>query len=346
MKQKNVVVFVLLLALSFTVFVSCSKEKAETQTASFTPADQIIAPAGKTLASLPVDQVAEKPIRIAAIMVQNNPFGQAVLQGEEFAKEILADRNCIVDCLSVEDFDVQKWTSVIDNCTASGYDAICAFGVSDALQPAISRAVDAGLLVYLFTSNLSEGSKHQAWYGQGLVDGGRQCGEALEKLMGGEGKYAIITGDFSAISHEQRRTGARSVLDANPKITLVGEVMNNDKAEEAYNHATNFITANPDLKGIYVTAGGPSGAAKAVADAGLSGKVVIVAHDVLAESAPYIASGTIQSCLDQEPFNQGYQPVVDAYNKLVAGITPPKETFYKGVMATPDNVKTLFPEFF
>jgi ABC-type sugar transport system substrate-binding protein len=343
--KKTVFAILVMLVAGGMVFAGGGQASGGTP-GQMTPAAQIRAPAGKTLLSLPADVVSPKPIKIAAIMVQNNPFGVAVLDGQKFAKQILADRNCTVDTLSVPDFDAQKWTSAIDNCIASGYNAICAFGVSDALQPVINRAVNAGIIVYLFNSQLSEPRRHTAWYGQGGVDGGRQCGEALAGLMNNSGKYAIITGDFSAIGHEQRRTGARQVLDAIPGITLVGEVMNNDKAEEAYNHAANFITANPDLKGIYVTAGGPDGAAKAVEDAGLAGKIFVVAHDVLEDSAPYVAKGSIQACLDQDPFNQGYQPVVDAFNEMVTGQKPPAETYYKGVMATPQNVKQLFPEYY
>lgn len=311
-----------------------------------TPASQIVAPAGKTLLSLPADQVSEKPIKIAAIMAQTNPFGQAVLAGQNFAKKILADRNCTVDCISVEDFDAQKWTSIIDNCIASGYNAICFVGISDALQPVVDKGVDAGILMYVFNTDPGPNSKRQAWYGQSGTEGGKQCGEALVQLLNGSGKYAIITGFFNVLGHEERRLGARSALDANPNLVLVGEFENKDKAEEAYNQTANLLTVHPDIKGIYVTAGGPSGAAKAVEDAGLTGKVAVVAHDVLPETAPYVASGTIQACLDQDPFNQGYQPVVDAFNKLVAGKTPPVQTFYKGTLARPENVKQLFPELF
>jgi hypothetical protein len=38
--------------------------------------------------------------------------------------------------------------------------------------------------------------------------------------------------------------------------------------------------------------------------------------------------------------------VVDAFNRIVAGTIPPEKTFYKGVMATPDTIKKLFPELF
>jgi ABC-type sugar transport system substrate-binding protein len=246
----------------------------------------------------------------------------------------------------VEDFDAQKWVTVVENCIASGYDAICFMGLSEAMIPVTNKGVDAGILMFVFNGDSGEGSKRQAFFGQEHLDGGAQCGRALEEVMGGEGKYGIITGDFSVLSHEQRRTGARSVMDANANLKLVGEWMNNDKMEEAYSLTTDMLTANPDLGGVYVTAGGPSGAAKAVEDAGKAGEVKVVCHDVLMESAPYIASGTIQACLDQDPFNQGYHPVIAAFNQLVAGIVPAEYNWYDGVMATPATVKDLFPELF
>ncbi len=304
-------------------------------------------PAGKTLLSLPVVQDAEEPIKIATICVQNNPWGAAVRVGQEYAQKVLADKNCTVDVLAVEDFDPQKWTSTIENCIASGYNAICFFGLSEAMQPVVDKAVDAGILVYVFNTEPGPDSKRQAYYGQSGTYGGEECAKLLEELMGGEGKYAIITGDFTVLGHEERRQGAHSILDANDKLECVAEVENNDKAEEAYTQTQNILMANPDLKGLYVTAGGPSGAAKALVDMGLQDQVMLVCHDVLEETAPYIADGTIKGCIDQDPFNQGYQPVIDAYNKLVAGIDPAEEVnWYEGVMATPDNVKELFPEFF
>ena len=112
---------------------------------AFTPAEEIEVPAGKTLRSLPVDQEAEEEIKIASICVQNNPWGAAVMVGQEYAKQILADRNCVVDVISVDSFDAMSWTSAIENCTASGYDAICIFGVSDELNDCVNKAIEADI---------------------------------------------------------------------------------------------------------------------------------------------------------------------------------------------------------
>lgn len=312
----------------------------------FVKAADLVPPAGKTPKILPVDQVPEKELKIASVMVQNNPFGAAVLVGQNYAKEILKDRNCTVDTISVEDFDPQKWSSTIENCISTGYDAICFFGISEALQPVVDKGVDSNILMYAFNTEPGTESKRQAWFGMDDYAAGQACGESLKELMGEEGEIGIITGSFSVLGHELRRTGAREILDACEGIEVIGEYENNDKSEEAYNVATNMILANPNLKAIYVTAGGPSGAAKAIIDNKKQGEIILVCHDVLEETAPYIADGTISACVDQDPFNQGYQPVVAAFNQLVAGEAPLDKTFYDAIVATPDNVKDLFPEYF
>jgi ribose transport system substrate-binding protein len=352
---KRILSVALAFILTASLVTGCKQSNPATSSASAkstTSADVMVkaadikAPAGKTLLSLPVDQKANSPLKIASIMVQNNPFGAAVLRGSKFAQTVLKDRNCQVDSISVEDFDAQKWVSTVENCISAKYDAICMFGVSNALQSTVDKAVNAGILVYIFNTEPGTGSKRQAYYGMDDHSAGVQCGQALEKAMGSSGEYIVITGSFSVLGHELRRKGARSVLDANKNIKLDGEFENNDDAQKAYTIVTNAITAHPNLKGVYVTAGGPSGAAKAIQDAGMVGKISLVCHDVLAETAPYIANGTISDCLDQDPFNQGYQPVVDAFNKLVAGIAPKEINYYNGTMATPSSVKSLFPELF
>jgi ABC-type sugar transport system substrate-binding protein len=312
--------------------------------ADFAPAATIKPPPGHTLFGLPADQKAKKPVRIAEIMVQNNPFGKAVKEGADFAGKVLKDRNAKVDWISVPDFDPQKFEAAMQNVITAQYDAVALFGLSEALQPVTDKAVAAGILVYTFNTEPGMKSKRQAYWGQDGFAGGAKCGQLLADAMGASGKYAIITGSFNVLGHELRRKGARSVLDKNANMKLVGEFENQDKAEEAYNVTQNLLTSNPDIKGIYVTAGGPFGAAKAIKDAGLTGKVKLVCHDWMQETVGYVRSGEVTAVLDQDPFNQGYAPVVAAFNKLVANVDPKEVNWFEGDVATPQNVNQKIPK--
>lgn len=329
-----------LVSVPFIAFAAGSKEQAGGT--SFVPAAQLKAPPGASMYVLPADVRPAKQIRIATIMVQNNPFGEAVMRGTLFAREVLKDRNTKVDWISVPDFD-PKFEDAMQNSITAQYDAITLFGLSDALRPVVDKAVAAGILVYTFNTEPGLHSKRQAYWGQDGFAGGQKCGQLLMDAMGGEGEYAIITGSFNVLGHELRRKGARDVLDKNPKMKLIGEFENQDKAEEAYNITQNLLTSHPNIKGIYVTAGGPFGAAKAIKDASLTGKVKLVCHDWMAETVAYVRSGEVTAVLDQDPFNQGYAPVVSAFNKLAANIDPKEINWFPGDVATPQNVEQKVP---
>ena len=333
-----------LTALAMAAALAVSAMSMTALADDFTPAADLSYP-GKVLRTLPVDQAAETPLKIATVMVQTNPFGAAVMVGQNYAKEVLADRNCTVDVIAVESMDAMKWTSVLENCIASGYDAICLFGVSDELDPVIEEAISAGILVYCFNGDLPDTGRI-AWFGQDNYNAGGSAGEAVVDALPDGGTYAVVTGDFSVIGHEQRRTGFEDVVDKAGNFELVGEYEAHDDAEQTYSLVTDILTANPDIDAIYCTAGGPSGAAEALKDAGKDGEVTLVCHDVLEAVADYIADGTISLAIDQDPFNQGYQPVICAFNKLVADQDCDEFNNYEAIIATPDNVKDLFPEFF
>lgn len=287
-----------------------------------------------------------KAVRIAVIMVNNNPFWLDVVAGAESVKQVMADKyNCTVDIITVDDFDGQVFAETIDTCVVKEYDAITTVGVSDAIVPAINRAVDAGISVYTFNSDTEMESKRTAFVGQDLYAAGEVAGEKLAELIGGKGKVAIITGLYSVNAHELRRTGIEASLAKYPDITIVGTVENHDSADEAYTAAKDFITAHPDLAGIIVTAGGPHGAAKAVDELGLKDKISVVCFDTTTEIISYIKKDVIKATIGQDPFGQGADPVVLAYNQIISGKAAVTGDAFTAMDAyTPDNISEYFPD--
>jgi ribose transport system substrate-binding protein len=350
---KKTMLVMLIMTIAFSLFfLGCKSdistvaqgESSEEVEKSFVPADDLEAPRGKDMYVLPVDMVAEEEVRIAFLLVENNPFCRYVKEGVLFAEEVLADRNGSVDIIALQEFDPKVFEEAMQNCITAQYDAICLFGLSEALTPVVNKAVDEGILVNVWNTEPGTDSKRNAFWGMDDYEAGKKCGTLLEDAMGGEGKYAIITGSFNVLGHELRRTGAREILDPNDNMELIGEFENEDKAEEAYNVTQNLLVSNPDIGGIYVTAGGPHGAARAIKDAGLTGEVKLVAHDWTEETVAYIRSGEVSACIDQDPFNQGFAPTVSAFNQIVAGIEPDEVNFFEGNVATPENVEEKVPE--
>jgi ribose transport system substrate-binding protein len=356
-KNKKLCLVLSLLLVFSVLFTACGapKEEAKKSEASTTAVEKTAEPAkteqksevAVTDSSTKKTNVSpaekgDKALKIAAICVQNNPFWFPVKDGVMYAKELLEQRNATVDFITVDDFDAKKFNDAIETCITKQYDAITVVGVSDAIVPAINKAVDAGIIVNTFNCEPDKASKRTAFFGQDLYAAGVKAGETVAEEIGKSGKVAIITGLFSVPAHELRRKGALESLKKYPDIKVVGEVENKDKAETAYSQAKDFLTANPDLKAIYVTAGGPFGAAKAIEEMELTGKVKIVCFDFVDETIQYVRKGVISATIGQDPFGQGFDPIVYAYNQLRAEQKPPQEKMWTRLdVVTKDNVDEL-----
>jgi ribose transport system substrate-binding protein len=197
--------------------------------------------------------------------------------------------------------------------------------------------------VGIFCSD-AQPNKGLFFVGQDLFAAGQTTGRAMGKLLGGKGKVAIITGFFNVVSHELRRKGIEDALTKEfPNIQIVGRVENLDQAEKARAEAIDFMTANPDLGGICVTAGGPIGAAQAVKDAGKAGKIKIVCFDPLPQTVEYLKDGSIQAAIGQNPYAEGRDTIIRLFNYIMDGQLPPARFMYtRDDVVTKDNLADFY----
>jgi len=294
-----------------------------------------------------VKQLPEKPLRIAFLSFQNNPFWFPVRDGAQAAKEYLKNFNTTVDYIVMgEDMTADRVVAAMETAIAKQYDAIAVVPVFDGTETIIDKAVDQGIPVFTFIAEGSKPSKRIAFLGQDAYAAGQLAGQTIEKITGGSGKIGVITGVFGATQHEQRMNGALDYLKDNvPGIEVIGKYENKDKAETAYSLTKDMLTAHPDLKLVYVTAGGPFGAAKAIQDMGLTGKVGVVCYDHIPDNLKYVRSGEILAAIAQDPFGQGFDSCVYLYNYLVAGQKPEQDFIPVRLdVVTPENVKEMYPE--
>jgi ribose transport system substrate-binding protein len=294
-----------------------------------------------------VAQRPAKPIRIAFLSFQNNPFFFPVRDGALAAKKYLADKNCTVDYIVMgDDLTADRVVAAMETAIAKQYDGIAVLPIFDGTEKVINRAVDAGIPVFNFIAEGSKPSKRLAFMGQDAYAAGQLAGKTIEQLTGGKGKVGVITGYFGATQHENRMNGALDYFKKSvPGIEVVGKYENRDKAETAYSLTKDMLTAHPDLKIVYVTAGGPFGAAKAIQDLGLTGKVGVVCYDHIPENVKYVRSGQILAAIGQDPFGQGFDANVYLYNYIVAKQKPAKDFIPVNLdVLTPANVNQLYPE--
>ncbi len=354
--MKKCVLLVALLCVGF-LFVGCSKDKettssnsssSSTKTTSKTTqtVDPELLAIEKGLSYEIVENTTGKQVKVAVISVNNNPFWMDVVQGAEDIQKVMAQDkyNCKVDLITVEDFDGQIFSDTIKTCIVKEYDVITTVGVADSIVPAINEAIDAGIEVYTFNSDTGKESKRVAFHGQDLYAAGGVAAQTLVDMIDGEGKVAIITGLFSVNAHELRRQGGIEVFNTYPNIEIIGEVESRDSNDEAYSQTKDFLTAHPDLQGIYVTAGGQIGAAKVLKELGLTDQVALVCFDYMDEVIDGIYDGSIDATIGQDPYGQGANPVIFGYNKVITGTTQyTGNVWTKMDVVTIDNIQEFFP---
>ena len=290
---------------------------------------------------LPADMTPDRPLKIAVLGLENNPFWIPVKEGAAKAAEELKPYNVTVDWIVPGDnHTAEIFGKGMEGAMAQEYDAIATIAGDAGMAPYIDKAVEAGIPVATFNSETAAPNKRLFFVGADLYKQGEAAGKAMADAIGGKGKVGIITGFFAVEAHELRRQGFVDYLKANnPEIEIVGEVENTDKGDVAYTQAQDFMTANPDLAGIYVTAGGPFGAAAAVEDAGKTGQVKVISFDFVDETMEFVKKGVISATIGQGPFAQGHDPAVRLYNYLVTGEAPKcGRLLTEAALVTKDNI--------
>ncbi|MFN8377378.1 MAG: substrate-binding domain-containing protein [Anaerolineae bacterium] len=328
-----VVAFVFLIASVALAQEGLTPDSPDWFTSQCQPADE------STVA--PVDQMPSEPLKIAVLGLENNPFWIPVKEGTMAAAAELAPYNVTVDwIIPGETHTADNFAPGIEAAVAQGYDAIATIAGDAGVAPFIDAAVDAGIPVATFNSETDAPNKRLFFVGADLYLQGQTAARAMADAIGGEGQVGIITGFFAVEAHELRRTGFTDTIAAEyPNIQVVAEVENQDQGDTAFTQAQDMMAAYPDLKGIYVTAGGPFGAAAAVADAGKTGEVQVVSFDFVDETMEYVQQGVIYATIGQNPYAQGHDPAIRLFNYLVAGELPPcARLVTEAAVVTKDNI--------
>jgi ribose transport system substrate-binding protein len=212
----------------------------------------------------------------------------------------------------------------------------------DALNPGIERAKAAGIKVIIIDSAVST-TNTDAFLATDNGAAGRLAADELAKLINSQGKIAIINAQAGAATAMIRENDFKDQIQKKyPNISIVGTQYSDGDKTKALNIATDFMTANPDLKGIYATNEGSTvGAGNAIQQAGKAGTVKFVGFDWSADTKALIEKGVLQATMVQNPYQMGYLGVQAAVD-LVSGKALAKKEIDTGVtVATSANKDTI-----
>lgn len=235
---------------------------------------------------------------------------------EEGVKQYAADTGQNASQVGPASADAALQVQMIEDLIAKKVDAITVVPNSpEALEPVLAKALAQDIKVVgheassLTNVTYDVEAFDNAAYGEHLM-------EALAQAMGGEGEYAVFVGHLTAKTHNEWVDAAIAYQKQKyPQMKLVTDkIESNEQQQTAYQKTKELLRTYPNLKGIQGSAGEDVvGAALAVEEAGLTGKVSIVGTSLVSVAGPYLETGEINMISFWDPAKAGI-----AMNKVAA----------------------------
>lgn len=226
-----------------------------------------------------------------------------------------------VNCYQVgaDTADPAAQVALINDLIAKGVDAILVVpNDPEALVPVFKKANDAGILT--FTHEAS--NQKQISFDVEAFDNkayGRHMMDIMAEWMGEEGLWQPFVGHLTSPTHNQWVDGEVEQAKAEyPKLKMATErVEDQENQQIALEKSLELIKTYPNIKALMGSAMSTvPGAAAAIEEKGLIGKVAAFGTCLPSVAGDYLESGAAQSIHFWVPANAGYVTAMVAYKML------------------------------
>ena len=301
--------------------------------------------AAAAVAATPI--AAQAKIKIGFLPGVVDPFYQVMQLGVETAAKELGIE---VVTQIPPTWGVAAQTPILDALVARGdlnY-LITAPTDKEQMVAPLQAALDAGIKVITVDTFLGDGDYVNgpvkfpiSYIGSDNVEGGRISARGLAKSIGGKGTVYINSTNPNVSSVEGREQGFKEVMAKDfPGIKVLGPDYNLDDQNKATQQTAAIIEQNADLAGVFGTnVFSAQGAGAAVINAGLGGKVQVVAYDATKAAIESLNKGDVSLVLAQKPFDMGYMAVEFAAADAAGVTSLPKRVETGFAIIDKDNVK-------
>lgn len=210
----------------------------------------------------------------------------------------------------------------------------------DLVSGPIADAVAKGIPVVTMNTGTAEQSKKLGallHVGQPEFDAGEGAGERAKAA--GIKSFLCVNSLFPNVAGEQRCQGFAKGLGVELGKQMIDS---GTDATEIANRVKAYLSANPDTGAVLTL--GPMTAIptiQALKDNGMAGNIFFATFDLNPDISKAIKDGVINFAIDQQPFLQGYLPVITLTNYLRYGVVPANSVLSGPGFVTKDNIKLV-----
>lgn len=250
-------------------------------------------------------------------------------KAQELGVELItvdAERSALKQIEQVESFIAQKVDVIVMNpCEI------------EASSPAVTKALAAKIPIINVNSETT--AAPSAFVGSDDVESGRIAMKYIAEKLGGKGNVLMMHGYMGQAAQIKREQGAREILKQYPNLKLLAhQTAEWDRAKsmalmenwiQSYGKDINAVFAQNDEMGM--------GAVKALTDAGLKDKVIVVSIDAIPDALQAVKKGTLNATVFQNAQQQGAKAIETAV-KIAKGEAYEKSVLIPFQLVTAENV--------
>jgi simple sugar transport system substrate-binding protein len=211
-----------------------------------------------------------------------------------------------------------------------------------AFNDPIQKALDNGIPVIAYNANGKGTGTNPAlaYVGQDLFLSGVEMGKRLVSLVD-EGLVAIFISTPGQLNIQPRFDGAKQAIEDSGANLEIQEVSTGAEITEERSKIEAWYNGHKDVAGMFAVDGGSTqGVAQVMEQFGLHDKGVKAGgFDLTPQTLELMGKGHIDFTIDQQPYLQGFLPVIQLYlYNISGGVTGPAETNTGLVFITPETV--------
>ena len=231
---------------------------------------------------------------------------------------------------------------------ARGVDGIIISPTDSSTAPGILElAEEAGIPVVIADIGTNSGN-YVSFIISDNYDGAHGTGEALAAALHEkgweEGSVGLVTISQARKNGQARTAGFRDALkEAGIENEAGLQQMQSYTIDETFRFTQDMLTANPDMRGMFIQTDQPAiGALRAIRAARRDGEVLVAAFDGIPEFVELLQSGEIVASGMQQPYLMGVRSG-EAMIEHLNGGTPEKEILVPILVVTSENIEELLP---
>ncbi len=242
--------------------------------------------------------------------VTTNPFFTPTQNGAADACKLLG---CSYQWTGSQNANINEMVNAFNSAVSAGVDGIAIALVSlTAFNSPVQKALSGGIPVIAYNADAA-GNPRLAYIGQDLYLSGQEMGKHIASLVP-SGDIGIFIATPGALNLQPRIDGALNTLKSQPAIKPHVQATGAGLPQEL-SAIQAYIPSHPSFKGFFAVDGGSTQyVGQVMQQKGLAAQGVKAGgYDLTPTTQQTIASGAMQFTIDQQPYLQGFLPVLELY---------------------------------